>query len=144
VRRLSIRPLPRILSRLLLFLPLLLNLFWGDPLRAETRSFTDSITGAELLELIEKGEAPLILDVRTAREYKRGRIPGAINLHYREDFSLALKLLGDRQKPLIIYCAYGPRAAWARRKLESLGFTNVITLTGHMAKWERERRPLER
>jgi len=49
---------------------------------ATTNANPKSITPGELAELIQTDEAPLILDVRSSKEYSEGHIPGAVNIPY--------------------------------------------------------------
>ncbi len=47
----------------------------GDP---------SSITSSELLERLGSEGAPFVLDVRTAREFESGHVPGAYHLEDRQ------------------------------------------------------------
>lgn len=111
---------------------------------AELDKIGDTITGRQLLNLIESGQPPLILDVRTAREYKRGHVPGAINIHFRSDFGQYPVLMDKPEQPVVVYCAYGPRAMWAEKKLKEAGMTRLISLKRHFAGWSRDKLPIER
>jgi rhodanese-related sulfurtransferase len=89
-----------------------------------------------LLQKVETGEVQL-LDVRTAAEFNKGAIPGAINLDIRgAEFK---EQLGDfdTDKPIIIYCHSGGRSAKASGILESLGFTQIFDYKGGYSDWSR-------
>jgi phage shock protein E len=95
------------------------------------------ITPAELAERVRTGAAPLILDVRSSREYAAGHVPGAINIPHTE---LAVRLgeLGvDKSDELVVYCLSGPRSALAERVLAQAGYTDVCSLEGQMRAWQR-------
>ena len=102
------------------------------------------ITAAALAEAVSAGTAPQILDVRSAREYRLGHIPGAVHMPFwilpfrAEALSLA------RDEPLVVYCGHGPRARMARTALERHGFRHVRLLRGHMRVWNQMKLPLER
>jgi rhodanese-related sulfurtransferase len=89
----------------------------------------------QLLKRIEEGSDICILDVRSAREYGSGHIPGAINVGYKE-VSAHLDELGPyRDKDIIVYCELGVRARMAQKTLSKAGFLHVYHLTGDMARW---------
>ena len=96
------------------------------------------------MSLIQAGQPPTIVDVRTASEYQSGHVPGAI----RVPFYAVKKHLGElpvqRDTPIVVYCTYGLRAGIARFSLHRLGFTHVVYLEGHMLGWRRAKLPIER
>ncbi len=66
----------------------------------------------------------LVVDVRTPREFAAGHFPGAINIPLQE-LSARTAELGDRTRPVIVYCRTGNRSGQAKVILERLGFTRV-------------------
>ena len=98
------------------------------------------ISRQDLLAQIEAGTAPLILDVRTAKEYEAGHIPGAINIHFRE---LSKRLNEIPDGPVIVYCERGIRANIAKRTLGAAGIQSVIHLEGDISQWRQNNLPLE-
>ncbi|HRP68707.1 MAG TPA: rhodanese-like domain-containing protein [Turneriella sp.] len=65
-----------------------------------------------------------VVDVRSAGEFAGGHYKGAINIPL-DALSSRLNTLGDKSKPVIVYCASGMRSGSAKRVLESAGFTQV-------------------
>jgi rhodanese-related sulfurtransferase len=53
------------------------------------------------------------------------------------------ELPAARDQTVVVYCAHGPRAAWAGRSLRKAGFEDIVYLEGHMTEWEEAGRPLE-
>lgn len=93
---------------------------------------------------IERGSAPVILDVRSPAEFATGRIPGAVNVPFWR-----VLLGGDPPLPspdhrIVVYCGHGPRATLAAAALRRRGFTRVACLAGHMTEWRRRGLPQER
>ena len=88
-----------------------------------------------LLDQIDSDTAPVILDVRSAKEFADGHLPGAINIPFESVAARADALPGPRQSPVIVYCGHGPRAWMAGAALRRNGFTNVSYLAGHFSKW---------
>ena len=99
---------------------------------------------AELLERIVAGDAPRILDVRSAAEFAAGHVPGAINIPFYAVPFRAGELGPRHDDPVIVYCGHGPRAHLASAALRARGFTRVSCLAGHMAEWLRAGHPVER
>jgi rhodanese-related sulfurtransferase len=96
------------------------------------------IAAEHLLQAAAGPEPCQILDVRSAREYTEGRVPGAVHLPFWLVSRRRVAELGLRRgAPLVVYCGHGPRAQWAASRLRRLGFTNVACLRGHMQGWRR-------
>ncbi len=93
---------------------------------------------------IEAGTAPVVLDVRSSREYRSGHLPGATHLPFQSTWTRRDELPASLDAPIVVYCEHGPRAALARFGLESLGYRDVRMLDGHMSRWREDGRPLER
>ncbi len=94
-----------------------------------------TITASELKSRMDKGESPIIIDVREPYEH--------------EDFNIKARLipLGNLQAALpdleefmdeeiIIHCHSGARSAAATDFLSKQGFSNVKNLTGGMVAWK--------
>ena len=84
-----------------------------------------------------------MLDVRSAREYAAGPVPGARHL----PFWWALLRTPPFDIPpgqrIVVYCGHGPRAWIAAAALRARGFRNVGLLRGHMRAWMAAGKPLE-
>jgi len=94
-----------------------------------------------LSEKLEKEELHLI-DVREYAEFAGGRIAGAKLLPLGELERRHAEL--DHTKPIYVMCRTGRRSGEAQKKLESLGFTNVVNVAGGFEAWKKEDLPFER
>lgn len=101
------------------------------------------ISGAELAILIEAGQAPLVLDTRSAWEYKNGHIPGARHFPFWSSLFRSNDLDHPRESTVVVYCGHGPRASVARFALKKSGFQRVLYLAGHMSEWKNAGFPIE-
>jgi rhodanese-related sulfurtransferase len=99
-------------------------------------SASDRVTPEALLASIGAGRAPVIVDVRTRREYEAGHVPGAIHVPFYTLLVRQDDIPGPREQPVVVYCEHGPRAGVARLALRLTGFTDVRYLDGHMSGWK--------
>lgn len=77
-----------------------------------------------------------VVDVRGAAEFKKGHIEGADNLVLGKLYDNLDKISKD--KPVIIHCQAGGRAAIAYSILQGQGFDNVLNYAGGMNDWAAE------
>jgi rhodanese-related sulfurtransferase len=110
----------------------------------ERSGSSQTISQQDLMESLQADPAPLILDVRTAREYQNGHVPGAFNLEYRQIPSRLVDLAPAMEREIVVYCEVGPRAQAAQSMLLQAGFTNVRHLQGDMSAWRRSGLPVAR
>jgi rhodanese-related sulfurtransferase len=103
-----------------------------------------TISQQDLVERLEADPAPVVLDVRTAREYRAGHVPGAVNLEYRQIPSRLAELAALQDREIVVYCEVGPRAQAAQSMLLQAGFPKVRHLRGDMSGWRRSGLPVAR
>ncbi len=94
----------------------------------------------DLDSMLRRGEA-LVVDVREAREFAAGHIPGAINMPL-SSFQ-ASKLPRDGRR-LILSCQGGRRSAMALDKCALAEPVIDTHLAGGFAAWQKARLPIER
>jgi rhodanese-related sulfurtransferase len=124
--------------RVKLFLKLLPLLLFSSVTKADIQQITPQL----LLTLLQKQQAPLILDVRSQQEYQHGHIEGAVNISY-DQLETQSALLNDyKQQPIIVYCRSGRRAQVAYQILQQQGFSQLVDLQGHMNLWQQKQYPL--
>lgn len=90
------------------------------------------ITAADLNMKIAEGEDMTILSVRSAEQYAKGHIPGAINIGL-DDLSSNLNKI-DPDNPVYVYCYTGHSAAQATAVLQIMGY-DAYSLKFGMCSW---------
>jgi rhodanese-related sulfurtransferase len=95
------------------------------------------ISPATLLERITRGDAPVVLDVRTPAEFAAGHVPGAVNVPFTNVLAGLVDVHAPTSETLVVYCGHGPRAWLAGEALRWRGYQHVTYLSGHMAAWRR-------
>ena len=99
------------------------------------------VTPAQL-PLVQSRQSAVVVDVRTAEEFKSGHIAQSVNLPL-DTMSNSLKKLNKyRGKPLILVCQAGNRAGKAAALLKGGEFGELHVLDGGIAAWTRENLPL--
>lgn len=100
----------------------------------DTPVTSTTIHPSELRQLRQEDPGIRILDVRTGAEFESVHIPGSFNVpldmlaeHVRE--------VAHLDKPVILVCQSGGRAATAQEKLNAAGKTNLRVLEGGMGSW---------
>ena len=95
----------------------------------EAKSYRQ-ISMAEAVEMMEKEENYIILDVRTEQEFAAGHIPGAILLPNETIGTKEIPHLPDKDQLIMVYCRSGNRSKQASGKLVQLGYTNIVEFGG--------------
>ena len=90
-------------------------------------------TAQELHASVDRRTSPLIVDVRTTREWDAGHIEGAVHIPLGELAARATEI--PRTRPVATICEAGYRSALAASVLARAGIDDVATVTGGMAAW---------
>ncbi len=98
----------------------------------------------ELSTLIEKGKAPIIVDVRSNAEYQSGHVPGAIHVPFWTAFTTDKMEGYKKDDEVVMYCAHGPRAGVAKLAFRLAGFKKLSYLAGHMTGWAKAGLPIDK
>ena len=100
--------------------------------------------GVEEFDKLRADSKNTVLDVRTADEFAKGHIPGAVNLDYNApDFQKKVAAL-DKNKTYLVHCAGGVRSAKACGVMDKLEFKSLINLEPGFRAWEKAGKPVEK
>ena len=116
--------------RIFFFLITSLFLLNGCSIRQSQENPYHQITMQEALEMMQAQTDHLILDVRTAEEYRSGHIPDAVNIPNETIGSSAIPNLPNKDQRIFVYCRSGNRSKQAAGKRAKLGYTNVFEIGG--------------
>jgi rhodanese-related sulfurtransferase len=109
---------------------------------AEANEHVTNVPVSVAKDLFDEG-GYLFLDVRTAKEFKMGHIPDAINI---ERGLLEFKinnLLPDKNAQIVVYCKVGGRGSLAAHTLVRMGYKNVLNIENGWVSWEKAGYPVE-
>src|SRR4051795_6084835 len=80
---------------------------------------------------------PVIVDVREQHEFEDAHLPGAIHVPRGHLESRIEGKVGDKSRPVVLYCASGQRSALAAHTLQDLlGYEDVASMTGGITLWK--------
>ncbi|MGA8341560.1 MAG: rhodanese-like domain-containing protein [Candidatus Sulfotelmatobacter sp.] len=91
---------------------------------------------------MDRGDKFMLIDVREESEYAKDHLPGAIHLGkgiIERDIEARVPELNTE---MILYCGGGFRSALAADNLQTMGYTNVISMDGGIRGWREKGYPL--
>jgi len=102
------------------------------------------ISKEELFEMMENKEDIIVVEVLPKEDYDAGHIPFAINIPVNLLDTQALALLPRKDQRIVVYCSsfICTASTGAARKLQSMGYTNVLDYKGGKQDWSRADLPL--
>ncbi len=118
--------------------------------RAKIREVSPGDFNATLGD-VTAGDA-VVIDVREPAEFETGHIPGSINiprgvLEFQVDAHPAVAYVSDpalshKDRPVVVVCRTGGRAALSAVNLQRLGFGDVRSIAGGVNAWSEAGLPL--
>jgi rhodanese-related sulfurtransferase len=99
----------------------------------------------ELRAALASSQPPLLAEILPPQYFEQGHLPGAINLPLEGFAAAATGALGERDAPIVVYCASDTcqNSDMAARKLQALGYSHVRVFRGGKAAWKAAELPLE-
>lgn len=90
-----------------------------------------------LKESLKKSSTPILLDVRSQKEYEVSKIPGARFIDYDTFKNKDVKSL-PKDAEIVVYCAVGYRSERIGERLLKMGYENVKNLYGGIFDWKNQ------
>ncbi len=92
-----------------------------------------SINEATLLLNRDKA---ILVDLRSAQEYKAGHIAGALSIPYDALKTRMKELEKYKERPIILVCKIGQHSGAAGAVLKKAGFGTIKSIKGGMGEWQ--------
>jgi len=102
---------------------------------AEIKKRVKEATPQQVVDLLRSGDVQLA-DVREKDEWDAGHLPGAVHVPKSFLEQWAEDRIPDKHKKTVLYCAGGVRSAMAADVLQTLGYTDVISMSGGFNRWK--------
>ncbi len=101
---------------------------------------TERVSAPTVAEELASADPPVLLDIRTAREWAAKHIEGSINV----PLSHLQERIGEvpRDRRIAVHCAGGYRSSIAGSILHQHGITRLMDMAGGLAAWEAARLPI--
>ncbi len=101
----------------------------------EAKQAVPEISVDQAREIYKKSQA-LFLDVREPEEYDEGIVKGALRIP-RGVLELQIeRLIPQRDREIVVYCAGGTRSVLAAKSLKDMGYDQVKSMNGGFMVWE--------
>lgn len=113
-----------------------------DFVKAATAEIKE-VSVTEAHDMMAGGHPLIILDVRDQREFKKGHIPGAVNISRGVLEFKVTKEIPNRDAAILVYCKVGGRGALAAHTLKQMGYKNVVNMAGGWDGWVNAGYPIE-
>src|SRR5438874_7851896 len=108
----------------------------------EARQLVPEVSPEQVKARLDKGEHPVVLDVREKEEVRQGYVPGALSLPRGFLEMRVEEAVADKNTPIVAYCGSGTRSLLAGRILKELGYTNVVSMRGGFSAWKNQGLPI--
>jgi rhodanese-related sulfurtransferase len=108
----------------------------------DAKSRVREVTVDDVKAKLDRGEKFLFIDVREESEFAKDHLPGAIHLGkgiIERDIETRVP---DLATPMVLYCGGGFRSALAADNLQTMEYTNVLSMDGGHRIWKEKGLPL--
>jgi rhodanese-related sulfurtransferase/glyoxylase-like metal-dependent hydrolase (beta-lactamase superfamily II) len=102
--------------------------------RPDLLSYTHRSSAPELAALMGASQPPLLIDVRTPREWSTRHIDGSLNVPLNRLRDHVAEIPRDRT--IAVQCAGGYRSSIAASLLQQQGITDLVEVAGGLAAWD--------
>ena len=100
------------------------------------------VNSKKVSKMIRKDKKLIVLDVRTADEFKEGHINGAINIDIRQPDALEKIDKLDRNAKFIVHCRTNHRSKTATDHMVQSGFKTVYQMMDGITGWNQNKLPV--
>lgn len=115
-----------------------------EALVKEAKSRIREMTLEQFTALKGANDKFTLIDVREDREWQDARVPGAIHISRGVlEFQIEAKV-PEKDSKVILYCRSGARSALAADALQKLGYSQVYSLAGGFAAYQKAGLPTEK
>ncbi len=101
---------------------------------------TERVSAPTLAEELASAEPPVVMDVRSAKEWAEKHLAGSVNLPLSQLHERVDEL--PRHRRIVLHCAGGYRSSIAAGVLNQHGRSDVAELAGGLAAWEAAKLPV--
>ncbi len=116
------------------------NIYATNTNTSQSNQISETYTPQQTFKLINEKKDLLIIDVRSPKELKDGKIAGSTLIPVMDILSGNFSIPKDRS--VLLVCAVGGRSLLAMKVLAYKGYNELYNLKGGIAAWAEEKLPL--
>ncbi|HEU4565622.1 MAG TPA: rhodanese-like domain-containing protein [Gemmatimonadaceae bacterium] len=105
-----------------------------EELVADAKTRIREVSAQDAMELRERGDGVVFLDVREPQEWNLFRIPNAVHVPLGQLSERIVEQVAP-ERTVVIYCASGNRSALAADAMQRWGYGDVASLAGGIKGW---------
>lgn len=102
----------------------------------EARRVVPELSPSDVQTKLQRGETPVLLDVRETNEFREGHLDAAVSVPRGFLEIRVEETIPDKVTPIVAYCAGGTRSLIAARTLREMGYENVVSMSGGFNGWK--------
>jgi len=103
--------------------------------KRKSNKMFDNINAAVFEKEIENNPDAVLLDVRTAEEFRSGHLPNALNIDIHSPAFMAELDKLEKDKYYLVYCRSGARSYNACNIMVNNGFAKMANMMGGIVSW---------
>ncbi len=105
----------------------------------------ETISRDELRQVLERGDAVVLVEALPTSSFDEGHLPGAVNVPHDAPSATVETALPQRDAAIVVYCASQAcqNSVILSRRLEQLGYANVREYAGGKEHWVEAGLPVE-
>ena len=111
------------------------NDLYVDEMMENLKGPQGSLKAGDLNAMLDRGEKPIVIDVRPPERFAGFHIPGAVNIPEKELSTRTSALPADRGARIVMVCDVGKSSKRTTLFLRSLGYSEVKSLKGGITEW---------
>ena len=101
---------------------------------ADAKARTRQVTPREVLEMQERGEPVVLVDIREIQEVNAAKIPDSVHVP-RSHLESRIEAQVARDANVVLYCSSGSRSVLSADTLQSMGYSTVASMSGGIRAW---------
>ncbi len=100
----------------------------------EAKTRIREVTPRQVLDMQERGERVILVDIREIQEVNAAKIPGSVHVP-RSHLESRIEAQVPRDANVVLYCASGNRSVLSADTLQRMGYSNVASMSGGIRGW---------
>ena len=101
---------------------------------AEAKTRIHEVTPRQVLDMQQRGEPVVLVDIREVQEVNAAKIPNSVHVP-RSHLESRIEAQVPRDANVVLYCSSGSRSALSADTLQAMGYAKVASMAGGIRAW---------